>query len=280
MTLKRLIKLITPPLFIQFGKAALRRGKPEWEYVPEGWKTTDPNIKGWNVQSVLDAYIAKWPAFVNQLKDTAPFGMSPEADAEHRTDLAFHNVIMSYGYALGAAARGKTTISMLDWGGGIGHYYRISKALYPDLDIRYHCKDLPLLANYGQQLFPEARFYSDDTALNQQYDFALASSSLQYARDWHGTLSGLAQATTGYLFITRLPIIHHTDSFVVVQRAYAYGYNTEYLGWCINRSQLLGCAHAAGLELVREFVIEYPPPIYHAPERCDYWGFLFKRANP
>jgi len=280
MTIKHLIKQITPPILLQFGKRALQRGKPEWEYVPEGWNKADPSIKGWNVQSVLDAYIAKWPAFVDQLKGTAPFGISPESDAAQRTDLAFHNVIMSYGYALGVAARGKTAITMLDWGGGIGHYYPISKALYPDLDIRYHCKDLSLLADYGQRLFPEARFYSDDSALNQQYDFVLASSSLQYAPDWQGTLRGLARATAGYLFITRLPVIHQRDSFVVVQRAYAYGYNTEYLGWCINRSHLLDCARASGLELAREFVIEYPPPIHRAPEPCDYWGFLFKRANP
>src|SRR5437660_12823942 len=109
----------------------------------------DSKIKGWNVESVLNVYREKWPAFVKQLEGTGPFGVAHESDLNDRTDPIFHNIIMSYGYALSIASRCKRSISLLDWGGGIGHYYLISQALIPDLEIDYHCKDVPILAEYG-----------------------------------------------------------------------------------------------------------------------------------
>jgi hypothetical protein len=61
-----------------------------------------------------------------------------------------------------------------------------------------------------------------------------------------------------------------------VQRAYKYGYNTEYLGWCFNRQEFLQAARANNLELVREFIFDYNPKVYRAPEQLDFRGFLFK----
>src|SRR5258708_36545633 len=193
-TLKHIIKLILPPLVVKLAKVIYARGwrrtKPEWEYVPQGWQAAkvDANIKGWNVQAILDTYIAKWPDFVASLQGTNPLGLSPEAEPDLKNDIRFHNIMMTYAYALGLAAHQRAQISMLDWGGGIGHYYLISKALLPDVQVDYHCKDLPIFAAHGQQLFPEAHFYADDQCLNRHYDFVLASSSLQYAQDWASVL--------------------------------------------------------------------------------------------
>jgi putative methyltransferase (TIGR04325 family) len=281
---KPMIRDLTPPLIWRTlsklrSFQAGRGGKDiEWEYVPEGWKAlkTDPNIKGWNVESVLEAYKANWPTFLKSLEGSFPFGISPESGSESCTNLAFHNLMMTYAYALTLSTRNKASISMLDWGGGIGHYYLLSQKLVPELQIDYHCKDVPVLAEYGRTLFPEAHFYTDETCLKQKYDFILVSGSFQYLEDWASGLSQLAQAMAGYLFVTRLPIIHHASSFVMVQRPYLYGYNTEYLGWCLNRGELLQWAETLGLELVREFVIGEQPFIHNAPEQCEYRGFLFR----
>ena len=47
----------------------------EWEYIPEGWQkqNQDSNIKGWNIESVLEAYKANWPTFIKNLETTLPF---------------------------------------------------------------------------------------------------------------------------------------------------------------------------------------------------------------
>jgi putative methyltransferase (TIGR04325 family) len=273
---------IAPPFLADWVKQlqrALRRGQPEWEYIPAGWEAerSDPKIKGWNVESVLEAYKSRWDAFVGELKSTDPLGRSPESFASGPFDLVFHNTIMVFAYALALAARHKTSISMLDWGGGIGHYYLISQALVSDLELDYHCKDVPILVAYGRQLLPQAHFYSDEACLSRRYDFILASTSLHYSQDWSRVLEGLARATTGYLLVTQLPVVHQAPSYVFIQRPYRYRYNTEYLGWCLNRIEFLQRAEQSGLKLVREFVTGQQPQIARAPEPCQYRAFLFRR---
>jgi putative methyltransferase (TIGR04325 family) len=168
---------------------------------------------------------------------------------------------------------------MLDWGGAIGHYYLISQKLLPDLQIDYHCKDVPVLAEYGRSLFPQAHFYTDQTCLERKYDFVLVSGSFQYFQDWASSLKKLARATGEYLFVTRLPIVQQAPSYVMVQRPYDYGYNTEYLGWCLNRNEFLKQTENLGLKLVREFIAQESPYVTLAPEQPEYRGFLFYLQN-
>jgi len=290
--MKAILRDLTPPLFwrtLQELRKIIRgRNGREWEYIPDGWAAarSDPRIKGWNSQGVLDTYRAKWSAWVRHLEGPGPLAISPEAhlrdtlvDSSQPGDCLFHNMVMSYAYALALAGRHRDEIHMLDWGGGMGHYYLLAKALFPDLEIDYHCKDLPLLTAEGERLLPDAHFYQDETCLDRSYNFVLSSSSLQYSPQWDVVLMGLAQATDGYLLVTRLPIAHHTPSYVCVQRPYSYGYETEYLGWCLNRGEFLRTAEVGGLQLIREFLISEPYEIYGAPELCEHRGYLFQRSK-
>ncbi len=290
---KQGIKFITPPILVESVRRLRRttahqkahsgevREVIEWEYVPEGWQAekSDPNIKGWSVDSILEAYKTNWPSFLRQLEGARPLGISPESDIPSQATLAAHNTMMSYAYAFAFSTRHKSSISMLDWGGGFGHYYLISQALISDLEIDYHCKDVQGLADHGRELFPQAHFYADESCLDRSYDFVLASSSLHYSPDWLAMLGALARATAEHIFITRLPIVQEADSYVFVQRPYRYGYDTEYLGWCLNRKQFLDGAQAAGLALVREFIIGEQPIIHGAPGPCEYRGFLFRQTG-
>jgi putative methyltransferase (TIGR04325 family) len=280
MLVKDLLRLITPPIFIRLAKRLRLHSNQhiEWEYIPEGWAYAliHPEVKGWNVQNILDVYKEKWPQFVSMVQGTGALGVAHESALNTNVDVNSHNAIMAFGYALGLATHQKTCVTMLDWGGGIGHYYLLAKALQPGVEIMYHCKDVPLLAEYGAQLFPQQYFCSDERCLDQTYDFVLASTALHYTEDWKSLLQRLAGATSGYLYIANLPSIKQTPSFVFVQRPYQYGYNTEYLGWCINRTEFLHTAELAGLDLLREFVYGYQPVIQGAPEQNSYLGYLFR----
>lgn len=264
---------LLPPLYRRF------KHKIEYEYLSQGWRMEelDPAIKGWNDQSILEVYKAKWPAFMRWLEGSGPLGIAHETGLTDNEDLIAHNVMMIYSFGLLTAAHKRDSISMLDWGGGIGHYLALSQAIVPTLTIDYACKDVPVLATYGAQLFPKARFFTDDTCLDQTYDFVLASSSFQYAEDWPALLGKLARATSGHLMITRLPTVQRVPSFVFVQRPYSTGYHTEYLGWAINRGELLHHAKQAGLTLMREFVTGEAPFVARAPEQNYYRGFLFQK---
>lgn len=279
VTIKEFVKLFTPPVMIQVAKNLTDGHRPvEWEYIPEGWRyaAKHPEVKGWNVDAIRKVYQEKWPRFVALVEDTGPLGIAHEAPLMNNTNVNSHNTMMTFAYALAIAARQKDQLSVLDWGGGIGHYYQLAQTLLPDVTIEYHCKDMPVLVEYGAQLFPHAHFYTDTACLARTYDFVMASSSLHYSEDWLTVLQGLAKVCKAYLFITRLPTVLHAPDYVFIQRAYPFGYDTEYLGWCLNRTTFLNTASALGLRLVREFIIGERPPIVHAPEPCQYRGFLFQ----
>lgn len=283
ITMKEMIRLVTPPLVIHLAKwlQSRCRSRIEWEYIPEGWVYAEkhPEVKGWNVRDVLETYKKKWPRFVAMVQGTGPLGMTHESALTTNEDIHSHNIMMAFGYALAKAAHKKVRLSMLDWGGGIGHYYLLAQALLPDVEIEYHCKDVPLLCEYGAQLFPKQHFYQEERCFGRVYDFVLASTSIHYTEDWQTLLHRMACAASNYLYIASLPVVQQTPSFVFIQRPYQSGYNTEYLAWCVNRTEFLHTAEQAGLDLVREFVYGHQPFIHGAPEQNTYRGYLFRGTS-
>lgn len=235
-------------------------------YIPTGWQDKS-QYRGWNAESVLAEYQATWPRLVREAQTTHPLNVIMGSD-----DAVLHNILMCFAYSLTLAAREKSSVSFLDWGGAIGQYYLLAQALLPGVPIDYHCKDVPLLADYGQTLHPSAHFTSDESSLSRTYDFVLASSSLQYSEDWQEVLTKLAHATHGYLLLTRTPVHEQGASYVFSQSAYG----SEWLGWSFSRTELLRCATDAGLVLVREFTMPNAfTSIIKAPYPSQQGGFLF-----
>jgi putative methyltransferase (TIGR04325 family) len=251
------------------------RGRPEWQFVAEG----DPRRvgDGWNATGVVARERAKWEPFRAAIDGPAPLGVAHESTPPFRQDDGAHNVTISFGYVLARASRFRDRVSLLDWGGSLGHYYLFSRALLPEAAIDYHCKELPLLCEAGRSLLPDATFHdSDEAALTRTYDLVLASGSLQYAPDWRVLLGQLASVAEGFLYVTRLPTVAKTDSFHVLQRALRHGYGTEYKGWVLNRGEFLQHAQSTGMVLDREFLVQERPLVRGAPEPIEYRGFLFR----
>ena len=279
--LRRLARELTPPIVPRLVRAVGRRRQthPEWEYIPEGWDHAQhhPEVRGWDVAEIADVYKRKWPRFAQFMAGSGPLGVDHQSALTARESLIDHNASMTYGYVLALAARHRTHIRLLDWGGGCGHYYLLARALLPGVAIDYHCRDLPQLSALGAQLFPAQTFFADDRWRNHTYEMVMASSALQYAQDWQALLRELCEVTGDFLYITASPIVRHVPSFVFIQRPYQHGYNTEYLGWCLNEQELLQTVGAAGLVLRREFVHGFEPVIRGAPEQNAYRGYLFQR---
>ena len=252
----------------------------EWEAVPNSEQIWT-GLGGWSHESVVSTQLSKWPRFLKSVEGASFFGQSHEGSSETPADLATHNTIITFGYALGRVAQGRSMVSMLDWGGGLGHYYVYARALFPDLVLNYVIKDLPGLCTVGASLLPEVTFLSEENeVLRRSYDFVFASSSVHYARDHYGLLQRLCDCARDWLMITRTPFLEHADDFVVVQRPHMYGYMTEYPGWFMNRAKMLNFVAARGFELVRQFLIAERPNVPNAPEQAQYYGFLFRRIAP
>jgi putative methyltransferase (TIGR04325 family) len=286
MNFKQVLKKLVPPLLLDIKYWLTKRAQPQilpdYEYIPEGWaREKTETVRGWDTPDVLNAYASKWPAFVDSIQGVGPIGIAYEATGSQpptHQDIVQHNILISYAYVAALAARQKTKLSMLDWGGGIGQYYLITKAALPTVEIEYTCKDVPILVEYGTTQLPGAHFYSDDSCLDQQYDLVLVSGAIQYSRDWKNDLARFARATRSYLYLARVPILHESASGVMLQRAQRYGYNTEYLGWFFNYQELLDAAKQSGLVLQREFFCHSAARIHGLEEVSSYYSFLFEPA--
>jgi putative methyltransferase (TIGR04325 family) len=244
---------------------------PEWEYVPEGWSYP---TRGWDAEAVGEAYARKWRDYLDAIQPPRPLGVHHETAEVLTGDAGAHNMLVTFAYVLALAARGRDRLSVLDWGGGFGHYHALARSVLPDLGLDWHVKETPAVAVRGRELTPDVAFHDDGSCLERRYGLVVASSSLQYAEDWRTLLERLAGATEGYLYVARLPVALEAPSFVVVQRPYVHGYDTEYLGWVLNREELL----AAAPPLAREFLLDARFSAAGAPEDpVDHRSFLFNR---
>jgi putative methyltransferase (TIGR04325 family) len=283
--LKAFLRAVLPPVVVDATRPIRRRREqPRWEYVPEGWaRHVAPGI-GWDVATVGARHRAIWDRWLGVLSGTGALGVDfwmymrdAELGAESGTDLDFaHNSVMILGYVLARTAQQRKRISVLDWGGGVGQYAPLARTLLPEVEIEYHCKDVPVLNAIGRNLLPDVTFHDDNSCLDRRYDLVLVSSSLQYIEQWQNALRGLAGATENYLLLTRTPTVANYPSFVVVQRGQPYGFGTDVLQWFLNRDELLECAAEADLKLVREFVIMDATPAKGVPEQMRSRGFLFE----
>ncbi len=253
----------------------------EWEYVPEGFARV---LDGWDGGSVGEAYAEKWPEWVEALRAPAPLGIYHESVSGvplAREDLGAHNMLLSFAYVLARAAYGRERLHVLDWGGGLGHYEPLARSVMPEVELDWHCREVPGVVRAGERVNPDVTFHTGDDCLQRTYDLVLVSGSLQYEVEWQSRVGRLAAATTGYLLVTRLPIALHVPSFVILQRAYAYGYATEYAGWVISREELLAIADDSGLRLERELLLDATLAGIGAPEEpILHRGFLFRPKAP
>lgn len=271
---------VLPPILLDAWRKAserLSRKPPEYEYVSDDAFPPSATMNGWNVQSVLDEQMRKWDRLVELAGGTGPLGIDPHAPVVTNTDYRAHNAMMTFGYVLARSARGRSSVSVLDWGSGPGQYYVFARALLPDVAIDYHGVDVPLLCEGGRRAVPEATFHDDeDAAFARQYDLVMASGALQYVEDWRATFANLARAASSSLYLV-VPVVRSAKAFVIVQRPHKYGYLTEFVQWVFNRDDLVGAAESAGLKLRREFLNEEMGPIRGTPERRATVGFLFER---
>ena len=273
--LRRGIESLLPPVATNAARYALSRT----HYERRGWTANGLREGGWDRESVAAAQETHWPVLVRNLEGPGPLGVSHLPTHMTRKDLNDHNVMMSYGYVLARTARNKQSLSILDWGGGLGHYYLYSRALLPEVAIDYHCYDVPALCTVGRRLQPGIQFHEETDDLGAAgFDLVISSSSLHYFEDWRQVAGALAQHTRGFLYIARLMTVSRGPSFVVRQRS-RQGYRTEFLVWFLNREELLECVQRLGMNLVREFVYAENWLVKSAPEQGECRGFLFHRQD-
>jgi putative methyltransferase (TIGR04325 family) len=212
------------------------------------------------------------------LEGPGPLGVSHEVPAGapiDRKDVLAQNSVLALAFALARPSNGASSLSVLDRGGALGHFYVLAQQLFPDLEHDYSCRERPAVCSEGREVLPEVTFYETDKCFERSYDMVIASNSL-HEEDWQQLLRQLVHASATSVFLTRVPIVRQQHSFVVLQRAHRCGYATEYLGWVLKRDELLRADRGAGLELERELVLLPELTVAGAPEPFLHTGLLFR----
>lgn len=246
-----------------------------FEFIDYSWPQ-GMQLKGWQADGVRESRENNWQSFVSSLQGNGLLGVGEkELLFPQHMKLDIQTLYLSYGYCLALACHNKQCVSILDWGGGTGNYYLVSRKLMPNVSMTYHCADLSSVCVAGRELLPEVTFDENETWKEKKYDFVFSSSSLHYLEDWHTTLAALIQSSKQYLYVTRMPFVVTGKSFVMIQRAAMY--ETEYLGWVLNRQEFIRFVEQRGMKLVQQFVNHKGPQIAKAPEKNLYMGFLFEK---
>ena len=268
MTFRRIIKPIVPPVLWNIGKDVKRRlvrSVDHYAYAPDGWNTPLPAGNG--NEAYWSNFIAHEEALCQQLiarvRANHPI-LPPDGESVK---------YMAFGYVLALASRGKNTLSVIDYGGNLGEYCWIGKALVPGVELDYHCKELPAIAAAGRRLNPEVIWHTDDTCLAGSYDLVMFSSSLPYVQDWKDVLQRAASATRDCLLLSAIPSVRAVPTYVITQRTGGVT-NLQYL---LNRSEIIDTVQRAGLRLVREWTMSSHPPVANAPEQPTSAGWLFRK---
>lgn len=279
MNFRRIALKLAPPIVVEAFLKLTGRAAPKpsrYQALGPQWPLPSGANPGWDDAAIARSQAARWQAWCDACASPAALDVPHEAAEPKPRNLAFHNIHMSFGYVLALSAQGRDRISMLDWGGGLGHYSVLASSLMPHVHIDYHCKDLPAFCEQGRPLVPEGTFHTDDSCLDSRYDLVVASGSLQCSDDWRTVLAALARTTGGYLYIARLPVVLGGPSVVVRQYAGSLGFNDELLGWFLNRDELVAEARTLNMELVREFFLDFGPELEDSAEKTDIRGFLFR----
>ncbi|HOQ42809.1 MAG TPA: hypothetical protein PLG94_16230 [Smithellaceae bacterium] len=231
---------------------------------------------GWNQMGEVSPSITRWAAFERNLAGANPLGFYHEYhDTAVVRDVHFHNLHMTFAYVLALAAQRRSPISVLDWGGGLGHYFRMARAVCPDVELDYHCKDLPIMVAAGKSINPEIVWHTDDGCLSRRYDLVMLGASLQCMPDWRTALPRIAASAQDILLLTRIPVVRSGPSYVAVLRD---GDMNQYHQHFAER-EVLDLVESAGLSVFRELVIGHTLDVKGAPEPCDFRGWIFRRPR-
>ena len=160
--------------------------------------------------------------------------------------------LLDFADLLAQAGGAKGTLSVLDWGGGFGELHACAHALWPDLAIDWHVREVEAVCDYGAAAFPDTVFHDGDAAaLARRYDVALAVGALHYADDWRAALDGLMRVAERFIVIVDLPTHDRADQLFIHEQPLDFLPDSRFAAPVVRWAELRERIAAAGWEMLR-----------------------------
>ena len=234
----------------------------KWRHLGATWPDDD-TATGWNAEPIVRDRLEQL-ARLRQRPSWAMFGDT----------LSEQTMVMTVVHAVQMALKGRTELSVLDWGGELGGTLVRLRKIMPGVAFRWVVKEMPSLCRAGRALSDGAVFVEEaDKALAERYDLVIASASLHYDREWRKTLAGLVGSTAGILLLARQPTLMSSPSYVAAQPAYG----TTFTCWVLNEAELFGQLTAWGMGAVHRLLSGDRETVTDVPEQPVFRSYVLIR---
>ena len=277
-SVEKFLKLFIPPVFSHlWRKIRPRRIRGHLIFAPDGSNTQiKASEKGWDSEYIVADMEREIDSFARRCRGAGPLSFTHlSSESKSENPLRLHNLHMTWAYVIALASRNKEAISILDWGGGLGHFYQLARAVLSEDALDYHCKEIPSTVNVGRRINSAVTWYDDEACLVRTFDLILVSGSLQYMENWAGFLGKLAAIADDYLLLLRTPVVDEGDGFYAIQRIG----ETELLHQLFSEPEILAVMDDFGFSLVREFFDGSRLRIVQAEIECELKGRLFQKKT-
>jgi putative methyltransferase (TIGR04325 family) len=236
MTLKDMIRLVTPPVFVDAARR-LRGNAPAVAYGLSGdyrsWGEAMAASTGYDGEVILEKTRSALLAVKNG-----------EA-AYERDSVLFDEIEYAWPLLAGlmwVAARCGGTLNVLDFGGSLGSTYFQNLAFLSALPgVRWNIVEQPQHVKTGEEWFEDdhLRFYADvrDCLTETQPNVVLLSSVLQYLERPYTVLDQVLALPCEYVIIDRTPFWSGSADRLCVQAVPPSIYPASYPSWIFSRQQ-------------------------------------------
>ena len=184
--------------------------------MPEGWRARSEGLGG---RLRRRGYREKWPDYLAAIEAPNALGVHHETAQVTRGDAGAHNMLVSFAYVLALAA-GAATGCRCSTGAAVS--VTTTRSLAPCAGARARLpregdarRRAPGARGLARGDLPRRRVVPRPSLRPRRRELLAPVRAGLAAR----SSSGSRTATGGYLYIARVPVALHSESFVVLQRA-------------------------------------------------------------
>jgi len=274
MTVKDVIKLVTPPLFIHLAKR-LRSNGSMGAYGLSG------DYRSW--EEALAASTGYDSGIILEKTKTALLKVKNGEAAYERDSVLFDEIQYAWPLLAGlmlVAARYGGRLNIMDFGGSLGSTYFQNRAFLSALHgVRWNIVEQSSHVGIGKAYFEDdyLRFYADitDCLADTQPNIVLLSSVLQYLECPYAILDQIMELPCDHVIIDRTPFWAGSTDRLCVQTVPPSIYKASYPIWIFSTS----CFHTY-LNKKWEIMAEFNSlDKLSAPVKASWQGLILERRK-